>query len=161
MAEEEESLQQHEEEYHDDGSDHKREEEKKIPSMSLSIWPPTKRTRDAVVTRMVETLSTPSTLAKRYGTMSPEDASSAARRIEEEAFSAASAKTSSSVNAGDDDDDGIEILQIYSKEISKRMLEAVKAQAPPPSPSDHSQGTPPAPTASEEIPSVESESAHS
>lgn len=32
-------------------------------------------------------------------------------------------------NTASTDDDGIEILQVYSKEISKRMLETVKARS--------------------------------
>ncbi|KAL1345027.1 hypothetical protein HN51_018818 [Arachis hypogaea] len=90
--------------------------------ISFSIWPPTQRTRDAVVNRLIETLSTPSVLSKRYGTMTPDEASAAARQIEDEAFAAAGGSAAS-------DDDGIEILQVYSKEISKRMLDTVKARA--------------------------------
>ncbi|KHN21402.1 MFP1 attachment factor 1 [Glycine soja] len=65
------------------------------------------------------TLSAPSVLSKRYGTLSSDESSSAARQIEDEAFSAASSS------------DGIETLQVYSKEISKRMLDTVKARAAP------------------------------
>ncbi|XP_028772599.1 MFP1 attachment factor 1-like [Neltuma alba] len=90
--------------------------------ISFSIWPPTQRTRDAVVNRLIETLSTPSVLSKRYGTMLPDEASSVARQIEEEAFTAAGGSASA-------EDDGIEILQVYSKEISKRMLDTVKARS--------------------------------
>lgn len=93
-------------------------------AVSFSIWPPTQRTRDAVINRLIETLSSPSVLSKRYGTMSPDDASVAARQIEDEAFSAAG-------NSSSADDDGIQILQVYSKEISKRMLDTVKDRAPP------------------------------
>ncbi|XP_061371350.1 MFP1 attachment factor 1-like [Gastrolobium bilobum] len=89
---------------------------------SFSIWPPTQRTRDAVIHRLIETLSTPSVLSKRYGIMAPDEASAAARQIEDEAFSAAGLSFAS-------DNDGIEILQVYSKEISKRMLDTVKARA--------------------------------
>ncbi|KAK9149142.1 hypothetical protein Scep_007899 [Stephania cephalantha] len=60
---------------------------------------------------------------------SHDDASSAARAIEEEAFATASASETVSRSELSIDDDGIEILQIYSKEISKRMLETVKAKA--------------------------------
>ncbi|KAG4382444.1 hypothetical protein GLYMA_14G086900v4 [Glycine max] len=88
-------------------------------AVSFSIWPPTQRTRDAVVNRLIETLSAPSVLSKRYGTLSSDESSSAARQIEDEAFSAASSS------------DGIETLQVYSKEISKRMLDTVKARAAP------------------------------
>ncbi|PKA58150.1 MFP1 attachment factor 1 [Apostasia shenzhenica] len=111
-----------------------------FPSVSIKIWPPTQRTRDAVILRLVENLSTPSILSKRYGTLPPDEASDAARLIEQEAFAFASASAPSSA-AGDDGgraeasvDEGIEILQIYSKEISRRMLEAIKARAPSASP---------------------------
>ncbi|KAI3914138.1 hypothetical protein MKW98_003211 [Papaver atlanticum] len=105
--------------------------------ISFSIWPPTQRTRDAVINRLIETLSKPSILSKRYGSLNPDEAASTAGVIEEQAFVAASS-TSSSVSGGENsgttdgvggDDDGIEILQIYSKEISKRMLESVKSKA--------------------------------
>ncbi|KAK7283270.1 hypothetical protein RIF29_12682 [Crotalaria pallida] len=87
---------------------------------SFSIWPPTQRTRDAVISRLIETLSTPSVLSKRYGTLSSDEASAAARQIEDEAFAAASAAS---------EEDGIEILQVYSREISKRMLDTAKSRA--------------------------------
>ncbi|KAL2346449.1 hypothetical protein Fmac_000449 [Flemingia macrophylla] len=90
--------------------------------ISFSIWPPTQRTRDAVMNRLIETLSTPSVLSKRYGTLPPDEASAAARQIEEEAFAVAGGCSAS-------DSDGIEILQVYSKEISKRMLDTVKAKS--------------------------------
>ncbi|KAG5121258.1 hypothetical protein AAZX31_14G084100 [Glycine max] len=93
-------------------------------AVSFSIWPPTQRTRDAVVNRLIETLSAPSVLSKRYGTLSSDESSSAARQIEDEAFSAAASSAASS-------SDGIETLQVYSKEISKRMLDTVKARAAP------------------------------
>ncbi|MDG2835061.1 hypothetical protein P7M40_24560, partial [Vibrio parahaemolyticus] len=91
--------------------------------VSFSIWPPTQRTRDAVITRLIETLSSPSVLSKRYGTMSPDEASASARQIEDEAFCAATAASASAAA------DGIETLQVYSKEISKRMLDTVKAKS--------------------------------
>ncbi|KAI9106438.1 hypothetical protein K1719_021966 [Acacia pycnantha] len=90
-------------------------------SISFSIWPPTQRTRDAVIQRLIETLSTPSSvLSKRYGTLSSSDASDAARKIEDEAYSIAAA-ASASLDGG-----GIEVIQLYSKEISKLMIDTVK-----------------------------------
>ncbi|WCJ35504.1 WPP domain protein 1 [Euphorbia peplus] len=88
--------------------------------ISLSIWPPSQRTRDAVINRLIETLSSPSVLSKRYGAISHDEADVAARRIEEEAFDMATRASSTA------DDDGLEILQLYSKEISMRMLQTVK-----------------------------------
>ncbi|KAK9736008.1 hypothetical protein RND81_04G244200 [Saponaria officinalis] len=101
-------------------------------SSSFSIWPPTQRTRDAVTNRLIETLSTPSILSKRYGTVSPDEASVIAKSIEEEAFAfaASSAAAAAAVGATEDPiDGGIEILQVYSKEISKRVLDAVKSRS--------------------------------
>ncbi|XP_050214429.1 MFP1 attachment factor 1-like [Mercurialis annua] len=92
--------------------------------ISLSIWPPTQRTRDAVITRLIETLASPSILTKRYGTLPLDEAETAARQLEDEAFGVANTATSS-------DDDGLEILQVYSKEISRRMLDTVKEHARP------------------------------
>ncbi|KAK4435162.1 MFP1 attachment factor 1 [Sesamum alatum] len=94
----------------------------KYSTSSFSIWPPTERTRDAVRNRLIETLSTPSILLKGYSTISREEAIDAAKRIEDEAFEAA-------VKAASTDDDGMEILQVYSKEISRRMLVTVKARS--------------------------------
>ncbi|WOG90743.1 hypothetical protein DCAR_0309987 [Daucus carota subsp. sativus] len=90
--------------------------------VTFAIWPPSQRTRDAVTKRLLETLSSPSVLSKRYGTLPEEEAQVIAAKIEGEAFATASA-------AASPDDDGIEILQGYSKEISKRMLETVKARS--------------------------------
>jgi len=89
---------------------------------NYSIWPPTQRTRDAVKNRLIETLSTPSVLTKRYGTMSSDEASAAASQIEDEAFSVADASSSTG-------NDNVTILEVYSKEISKRMIETVKAKS--------------------------------
>ncbi|XVF36356.1 hypothetical protein REPUB_Repub19eG0051600 [Reevesia pubescens] len=94
----------------------------KLKNLTFRIWPPTQRTRDAVINRLVETLSSQSVLSKRYGTIPEDEASAAAKSIEEEAFSVAGASFSA-------DDDDIETLQVYSKEISKRMLDTVKARA--------------------------------
>ncbi|CAN4115136.1 unnamed protein product [Withania somnifera] len=88
---------------------------------SFSIWPPSQRTRDAVIQSLIDTLSSPSVLSKRYGTVTVEEASGTATQIEEEAFNC--------VGSGSSDDDGIDILQIYSKEISKRMLDSMKARS--------------------------------
>lgn len=133
-----------------------------IGSVQISIWPPSQRTRDAVVKRLIETLSNPSVLSKRYGPMSPDDAASAARVIEQDAFSAFSSAASNSHSV----DEGIEILQGYSKVISRRMLESLKSRSAPPadaSPTDLSSSPsyPPSSAsvaADEEPSSVETES---
>eukprot|EP00252_Welwitschia_mirabilis_P002117 TRINITY_DN12032_c0_g1_i1.p1 TRINITY_DN12032_c0_g1~~TRINITY_DN12032_c0_g1_i1.p1 ORF type:complete len:114 (-),score=22.18 TRINITY_DN12032_c0_g1_i1:16-357(-) len=86
--------------------------------ISLKVWPPSDRTRTAVIDRMVQTLSSPSLLSDKYGRVDPEQAHSIASEIEKEAF-AASEKIESS-------DSGINVLQFYSKEISRLIFEAAK-----------------------------------
>lgn len=112
-------------------------------SLSFNIWPPTNRTRDAVVRRLVETLTTDSVLSKRYGSVSTEEAEESARLIEQEAFTAAHAEHESRFGSGSGSnsvEEGIEILQVYSKEVSRRMLEFSKSRAekaaPAPAPSE-------------------------
>ncbi|XP_039027055.1 MFP1 attachment factor 1-like [Hibiscus syriacus] len=93
----------------------------KLNNLTLRIWPPTQQTRNVVINRLVETLSSASVLSKRYVMIPEDEASSIAKTIEEEAFSLAG-------GAFFPDDNGIEILQMYSKEISKRMLDTVRSR---------------------------------
>ncbi|KAK7859804.1 mfp1 attachment factor 1, partial [Quercus suber] len=88
----------------------------------FSIWPLTQHIRDAVVARLIETLSKQSILSKRYGTLPSDKASFATRLIEMEAFSIAAAFASA-------EDDEIKILQVYSHKISRRMLDTIKTHA--------------------------------
>ena len=101
---------------------------------SFSIWPPTQRTRDAVVRRLVDTLAGDTLLCKRYGAVPAGDAEPAARAIEAEAFDAAAVTGGAAASV----EEGIEALQLYSKEVSRRLLDFVKsrsadAKAAPPS----------------------------
>ncbi|KAJ4750710.1 MFP1 attachment factor 1 [Rhynchospora pubera] len=103
-------------------------------SLSFNIWPPTNRTRDAVVRRLVETLTTDTVLSKRYGSVATDEAEISARSIEQEAFDAAHSEHASRFGSGSGSgsssvEDGIEILQVYSKEVSRRMLEFAKSRA--------------------------------
>ena len=93
---------------------------------SLSIWPPSQRTRDAVVRRVVQTLSAPSALTQRYGALPEPEAERAATAVEAEAFAAASESATASPASLED---GIEVLQAYSKEVRRRLLELAKARA--------------------------------
>ncbi|WJX09504.1 RNA polymerase III-inhibiting protein maf1 [Trifolium repens] len=85
---------------------------------SFTLWPPTQRTRDAVINRLIETLSTSSVLSKRYGTMSADESSAAARQIEDEAFSVADAFSSS-------DNDSLKILEIPSPFPTLDLVERI------------------------------------
>lgn len=91
--------------------------------------------------RLVETLTTDTVLSKRYGSVSTEEAEESARLIEQEAFGAAQTEHESRFGSGSGSnsvEEGIEILQVYSKEVSRRMLEFAKSRAekapPPPAP---------------------------
>ncbi|KAJ1298232.1 hypothetical protein BS78_01G438100 [Paspalum vaginatum] len=95
------------------------------PAFSFSIWPPTQRTRDAVVRRLVETLAGDAILCKRYGAVPAADAEPAARAIEAEAFDAAAATGGAAASV----EEGIEALQFYSKEVSRRLLLFVKSRS--------------------------------
>ncbi|XP_062216505.1 MFP1 attachment factor 1-like [Phragmites australis] len=106
---------------------------------SFSIWPPTQRTRDAVVRRLVDTLTGDTILCKRYGAVPAADAEPAARAIEAEAFDTAAATSGAAAASVEE---GIEALQFYSKEVSRRLLDLVKsrsaaAKAEPPSVDAH------------------------
>jgi len=92
---------------------------------SFSIWPPTQRTRDAVVRRLVDTLAGDTLLCKRYGAVPAPDADPAARAIEAEAFDAAAVTGGAAATVEED----IEALQLYSKEVSRRLLDFVKARS--------------------------------
>ncbi|TVU38123.1 hypothetical protein EJB05_11477, partial [Eragrostis curvula] len=96
---------------------------------SLSIWPPSQRTRDAVVRRLVQTLAAPSVLSKRYGAIPEPEAERAASAVEAEAFAAAS--ESAAAASPSSVEEGIEVLQAYSKEVSRRLLELAKSRAAP------------------------------
>uniref|UniRef100_A0A804QG27 WPP domain-containing protein n=3 Tax=Zea mays TaxID=4577 RepID=A0A804QG27_MAIZE len=94
---------------------------------SLSIWPPSQRTRDAVVRRLVQTLAAPSVLSQRYGAVPESEAERAAAAVEAEAFAAASKSAAAESPASIEE--GIEVLQAYSKEVSRRLLELAKTRS--------------------------------
>ncbi|KAJ3685896.1 hypothetical protein LUZ61_015060 [Rhynchospora tenuis] len=96
---------------------------KALPN-GLSIWPPMQHTREAVVRRLVETLMAPSSvLSKRFGVVPSSDAESTAQSIEEEALAAVSTDGST-----ESVEEGIKALQLYSKEVSERLLNFTKSR---------------------------------
>jgi hypothetical protein len=96
---------------------------------SLSIWPPSQRTRDAVVRRLVQTLAAPSVLSQRYGAVPEPEAERAAVAVEAEAFAAASKSAAAAAECPASVEEGIEVLQAYSKEVSRRLLELAKTRS--------------------------------
>jgi len=76
---------------------------------SLTIWPPSQRTRDAIVRRLVQTLAAPSVLSQRYGAVPEAEAKRAAAAVQAEAFAVASESAAGASPASVKE--GIEVLQ--------------------------------------------------
>ncbi|XP_056865392.1 RAN GTPase-activating protein 1-like [Raphanus sativus] len=90
--------------------------------ITVKMWPPSKSTRLMLVERMTNNLSTPSIFSRKYGLLTPQQAQQDANRIEDLAFSSANKHFQNQP----DGDDGTSAVQIYAKESSKLMLQAIK-----------------------------------
>ncbi|GLJ14784.1 hypothetical protein SUGI_0239860 [Cryptomeria japonica] len=88
---------------------------------SVKLWPPNENTRLMLIERMTSNLSSESYFSRRYGLLSKEEAAQDAKKIEEIAFAAANDHSSRYPSA-----DGSSTVQVYAKESSKLMLEALK-----------------------------------
>ncbi|XP_044968771.1 MFP1 attachment factor 1-like [Hordeum vulgare subsp. vulgare] len=75
------------------------------------------------VRRLVDTLAGDTLLCKCYDVVPAVDAEPAARAIEAEAFDAVAGGAAASI------EEGIEALQLYSKEVSHRLLDFVKSRS--------------------------------
>lgn len=88
---------------------------------SIKLWPPSHSTRLVLVERIVKNLTTPSILSRKYGPLSKEEAENEAKQIESSAFATANLHFEK-----EPDGDGGSAVQLYAKESSKLMVEAVK-----------------------------------
>ncbi|KMT04382.1 hypothetical protein BVRB_8g184530 [Beta vulgaris subsp. vulgaris] len=88
---------------------------------SIKLWPPSQNTRIMLVERMTSNLSTPTIFTQKYGSLSKEEAEENAKQIEEVAFTAAN-----QFYEKEPDGDGSSAVQLYAKECSKLILEALK-----------------------------------
>ncbi|XP_076900004.1 RAN GTPase-activating protein 2-like [Bidens hawaiensis] len=88
---------------------------------SIKLWPPSQRTRQTLVERITKNLTTPSILSRKYGLLSKEEAEEDANRIEAAAFEVANQHFEK-----EPDGDGGSAVQLYAKESSTLMVEAVK-----------------------------------
>ncbi|KAL5208949.1 hypothetical protein ABZP36_004572 [Zizania latifolia] len=95
------------------------------PGFSFSIWPPTQRTRDAVVKHLVDTVDGDTILYKRYGAVPAADAELATRAIDAEAFDVVAVNGVVAASM----EEGIKALQLYSKEVSRRLLDFIKSRS--------------------------------
>ncbi|CAN0892886.1 RAN GTPase-activating protein 1, partial [Linum grandiflorum] len=89
--------------------------------VSVKMWPPSQSTRLTLIERMTKNLTTPSTISRKYGLLSKEEAEEDAKKIEQVAFDAASQHYEK-----EPDGDGSSSVLLYAKESSKFMLEVLK-----------------------------------
>ncbi|CAN0856652.1 RAN GTPase-activating protein 2 [Linum grandiflorum] len=88
---------------------------------SIKLWPPSDNTRQMLVVRVVDNLTSKSIFAEKYGSLSKEEAWENAKRIENVAFT-----TADQHYEKEPDGDGGAAVQIYAKECSKLILEVLK-----------------------------------
>ncbi|KAL2506189.1 RAN GTPase-activating protein 1 [Abeliophyllum distichum] len=89
--------------------------------VTIKLWPPSPNTRQMLVERMTKNLSTPTIFTRKYGSLSENEASEYAKEIEESAFADANQHYEQ-----EPDGDGSSAVQLYARECSKLILEALK-----------------------------------
>ncbi|KAM6545391.1 hypothetical protein CsatB_026127 [Cannabis sativa] len=88
---------------------------------SIKLWPPSQNTRQVLVERMINNLSTESIFTQKYGILNKEDAEDNAKYIEEKAF-----LTADQHHENEPDGDGGSAVQLYARECSKLLLQVLK-----------------------------------
>ncbi|KAL8192059.1 hypothetical protein R6Q57_028180 [Mikania cordata] len=88
---------------------------------SIKLWPPSQSTRQVLVERIINNLTTPSILSRKYGQLSKEEAEEDAKQIEFAAFEIASQHFEK-----EPDGDGTSAVQIYAKKSSTLMVDVVR-----------------------------------
>ncbi|KAF8077462.1 hypothetical protein N665_1034s0001 [Sinapis alba] len=90
-------------------------------TFSIKLWPPSLPTRQALIERITNNLSSKSIFTDKYGTLTTEQAMENAKRIEDIAFSTANQQFER-----EPDGDGASAVQLYAKQCSKLILELLK-----------------------------------
>lgn len=88
---------------------------------SIKLWPPSLNTRQMLVERMTNNLTSKSIFTQKYGGLSKEEAEENAKQIEDVAFATANKNYEE-----EPDGDGGSAVQLYAKECSKLLLEVLK-----------------------------------
>lgn len=88
---------------------------------SIKLWPPSLNTRQTLVERMTNNLTTKSIFTQKYGALDKEEAEENAKRIEDAAFATANLHYEK-----EPDGDGGSAVQQYAKECSKLLLDVLK-----------------------------------
>ncbi|RAL38459.1 hypothetical protein DM860_002437 [Cuscuta australis] len=90
-------------------------------TISIKLWPPSESTRKILVDRITNNLSTPTIFTRKYGSLNKDNAFEKSKQIEDVAFSVANSHYDK-----EPDGDGSSAVQLYAKECSKLILEALK-----------------------------------
>ncbi|KFK26178.1 hypothetical protein AALP_AA8G213000 [Arabis alpina] len=90
-------------------------------AFSIKLWPPSLPTRQALIERITNNLSSKTIFTEKYGSLTTEQATDNAKRIEDIAFSTANQQFER-----EPDGDGGSAVQLYAKECSKLILEVLK-----------------------------------
>ncbi|EOA20333.1 hypothetical protein CARUB_v10000639mg [Capsella rubella] len=90
-------------------------------AFSIKLWPPSLPTREALIERITNNLSSKTIFTDKYGSLTTEQATENAKRIEDFAFSTANQQFER-----EPDGDGGSAVQLYAKECSKLILEVLK-----------------------------------
>ncbi|KAK4388543.1 RAN GTPase-activating protein 2 [Sesamum angolense] len=89
--------------------------------VTIKLWPPSQNTRQMLVERMKNNLSTPTIFTTKYGSLSDVEALKHAKQIEESAFTSANQHYEQ-----EPDGDGSSVVQMYASECSKLILDVLK-----------------------------------
>ncbi|XVE66039.1 hypothetical protein DITRI_Ditri08aG0049400 [Diplodiscus trichospermus] len=89
--------------------------------VSIKLWPPSQSTRQLLVQRLTNNLTSNSIFTQKYGTLNKDEADENAKKIEDVAFNKANEQYDR-----ESDGDGGAAVQVYAKECSKLMLEVLK-----------------------------------
>ncbi|XP_045787479.1 RAN GTPase-activating protein 2 [Trifolium pratense] len=88
---------------------------------SIKLWPPSQNTRQTLVEKLTNNLTTKSIFTQKYETLDKEEAAKSAKKIEDTAFATANLHYEN-----EPDGDGGSAVQLYAKECSKLLLEVLK-----------------------------------
>ncbi|KAJ7980085.1 RAN GTPase activating protein 2 [Quillaja saponaria] len=90
---------------------------------SIKLWPPSQNTRQMLVERITNNLTTKSIFTQKYGILDKEEAEENAKRIEDVAFA-----TANQHYEKEPDGDGGSAVQLYAKECSRLLLDVLKRE---------------------------------
>lgn len=90
-------------------------------AFSIKLWPPSLPTRQALIERITNNLSSKTIFTEKYGSLTTEQAMENAKRIEDVSFSTANQQFER-----EPDGDGGSAVQLYAKECSKLILQVLK-----------------------------------